>query len=505
MKSTLTKKNLILVGLEYFFGVLVVNFVTMLITNKESSVLSVMIIDSPENNQFINFLYNHSFFANALTILSFVIPTLTFLTYILFANESNMHKRFINLPIFASFMGASGWFIQIFKQVFLYLVFYFQTGSLIWYFLISQIIVLGLNCIFSFTLCFMDLNIQHRKYFLKKYFPDGHLTQYKGAKNISVSGLIFIFFMSAAFIPILYVFSAYLSEITKNNGTFSFDFILLFTVFCTVSIGVTISFSFFISAPLRAIKTATEKIKAGELGYKINGVSNDTFGDLGDTLNDMSVSLKEKSEKVDLMQNSIIEGMATMVESRDNSTGGHILRTSACVRVFAAKLKNHPDYQNYSEEFFNYVIKAAPMHDLGKIAVDDAVLRKPGRFTDEEYEKMKVHAKEGAKIVQSVLKNVDDEEFKTIAQNVAHYHHEKWNGAGYPEKLSGEQIPFEARIMALADVFDALVSKRCYKESMSYDKAFEIIKNDLGTHFDPKLGELFIDCRPELIDLYGRI
>lgn len=145
------------------------------------------------------------------------------------------------------------------------------------------------------------------------------------------------------------------------------------------------------------------------------------------------------------------------------------------------------------------------MHDLGKIAVDDAVLRKPGRFTDEEYEKMKVHAKEGAKIVQSVLKNVDDEEFKTIAQNVAHYHHEKWNGAGYPEKLSGEQIPFEARIMALADVFDALVSKRCYKESMSYDKAFEIIKNDLGTHFDPKLGELFIDCRPELIDLYGRI
>lgn len=505
MESTLTKKNLILVGLEYFLYVLVVNFITMLLTNIESSTLSAMIIDSPENNQFITFLTNHAIFANTLTVLSFVIPTLTFLTYILFANESNMHKRFINLPIFASFMGASGWLIQALKQVFLYLMFYFQTGSLIWSFLISQIIVLGLNCIFSFTLCFMDLNIQHRKYFLKKYFPDGHLTQYKGARHISVSGLIFIFFMSAAFIPILYVFSAYFSEITKNNGTFSFDFILLFTVFCTVSIGVTISFSFFISAPLKAIKTATEKIKAGELGYKINGVSNDTFGDLGDTLNDMSVSLKEKSEKVDLMQNSIIEGMATMVESRDNSTGGHILRTSACVRVFAAKLKQHPDYQNYSEEFFNYVIKAAPMHDLGKIAVDDAVLRKPGRFTDEEYEKMKVHAKEGAKIVQSVLKNVDDEEFKTIAQNVAHYHHEKWNGSGYPEKLSGDQIPIEARIMALADVFDALVSKRCYKESMSYDKAFEIIKNDLGTHFDPKLGGIFIDCRPELIDLYGRI
>lgn len=231
MQSTLTKKNLILVGLEYFFYVLVVNFITMLLTNVESSTLSAMIIDSPENNQFITFLTNHAIFSNTLTILSFVIPTLTFLTYILFANESNMHKRFINLPIFASFMGASGWLIQALKQVFLYLMFYFQTGSLIWYFLISQIIVLGLNCIFSFTLCFMDLNIQHRKHFLKKYFPDGHLTQYKGAKNISVSGLIFIFFMSAAFIPILYVFSVYFSEITKNNGTLSFDFILLFTVF----------------------------------------------------------------------------------------------------------------------------------------------------------------------------------------------------------------------------------------------------------------------------------
>ena len=143
------------------------------------------------------------------------------------------------------------------------------------------------------------------------------------------------------------------------------------------------------------------------------------------------------------------------------------------------------------------------MHDLGKIAVDDAVLRKPGKFTDEEYEKMKAHSKEGARIVEEVIKPVENEEFKKVAINIAHFHHEKWNGQGYPEKLSGNQIPFEARIMALADVFDALVSKRCYKDSFSYDKAFQIIEESLGSHFDPELGKIFIQCRPQLEELYN--
>ena len=130
------------------------------------------------------------------------------------------------------------------------------------------------------------------------------------------------------------------------------------------------------------------------------------------------------------------------------------------------------------------------MHNLGKIAVPDAILQKPGKFTDEEYEKMKMHSAEGARIVGEVLKEADDEAFKKLAINVAHYHHEKWNGQGYPEKLAGEEMPFEARVMALADVFDALVSKRCYKESFTYDKAFEIISESGGSHFDPELGKI---------------
>ncbi len=201
--------------------------------------------------------------------------------------------------------------------------------------------------------------------------------------------------------------------------------------------------------------------------------------------------VKAKTEHIQNLQDSFILGMATMVESRDNSTGGHIRRTRDVVEILMKEIMKDNIF-GVDEKFSDYVIKAAPMHDLGKISVDDAILRKPGRFTDEEYEKMKVHAAEGARVVREVLADFDDEQFKTIAENVAHYHHERWDGSGYPEGIKGENIPFEARIMAVADVYDALVSKRCYKESMSFLEAKGIIINGMGTHFDPRLEPYFM-------------
>lgn len=279
----------------------------------------------------------------------------------------------------------------------------------------------------------------------------------------------------------------------------------LFVFFLVFLIGLVISTSFYKSfeKPLALLKARIEKIKQGDFSSRIRILSNDDFGELGAIFNDMTRSIDYQTKKIQEIQNSVIEGMAVMVESRDNSTGGHIKRTSECVRIFVNKLKNTEQYKKYSDSFYQSVIRAAPMHDLGKIAVDDAVLRKPGKFTDEEYEKMKAHSKEGARIVEEVIKPVENEEFKKIAINIAHFHHEKWNGQGYPEKLSGNQIPFEARIMALADVFDALVSRRCYKDSFSYDKAFQIIEESLGSHFDPELGKIFIQCRPQLEELYN--
>ena len=212
----------------------------------------------------------------------------------------------------------------------------------------------------------------------------------------------------------------------------------------------------------------------------------------------------KKTKHIVLMHDNLIMSLAMMVESRDNSTGGHIKRTSEGVRILIdeilkeGKLKLTPD-------FCRCVIKAAPMHDLGKIAVDDAVLRKPGRFEPEEFEMMKKHAAEGARVIHEILLNTDDEEFKVIAENVAHYHHERYDGSGYPEGLKGEDIPIEARIMAIADVYDALVSKRVYKEAFDFEKADSIIMEGMGTQFDPDLKTAYEKARPRLEEYYGAL
>ena len=215
--------------------------------------------------------------------------------------------------------------------------------------------------------------------------------------------------------------------------------------------------------------------------------------------------VEAKLEHIQEMQDQIIIGISDIVESRDNNTGGHVKRTSEAVRIFMDELARESKEFHMTKKYCENVIKAAPMHDLGKIAVEDYILKKPGRFTEDEFQLMKVHAKVGAQIVEKALNGVEDEAFMEVAKNMAHYHHEKWDGKGYPEGLAGEKIPLEARIMALADVFDALVSKRCYKDKYSYDDAFRIIEESLGSHFDPDLGRLFLNCRKELEEYYDAV
>lgn len=212
----------------------------------------------------------------------------------------------------------------------------------------------------------------------------------------------------------------------------------------------------------------------------------------------------EKTSHIQEIQDKMVLGIADMVENRDANTGGHIKRTSEVVRILIAEMKKD-NMEGLDDEFCKYVIKAAPMHDLGKIAVDDAVLRKPGRFTPEEFEEMKKHAAKGAEIVHKVLADVEEPRFQIIAENVAHYHHERWDGSGYPEGIKGETIPLEARIMAIADVYDALVSKRCYKDSMSFEQAYSIIEDGMGTQFDERLNKYFIASREKLEAYYTEV
>ena len=240
-------------------------------------------------------------------------------------------------------------------------------------------------------------------------------------------------------------------------------------------------------------------------GYQIllnDDTSNQKYIELLDSYNDeLEAEVDAKTKHILEMHNNLILSMATMVESRDNSTGGHIRRTSDVVKMLMNEIMQENIF-GLSDEFCKDIIKAAPMHDLGKISVRDDILRKKGRFEPDEYEEMKKHAAEGARIVHEILKDTDDESFKILAENVAHYHHERMDGSGYPEGLVGEEIPLEARIMAVADVYDALVSKRVYKEKFSFEKADSIMMESMGKHFDERLKPYYIKARPKLEAYY---
>ena len=200
--------------------------------------------------------------------------------------------------------------------------------------------------------------------------------------------------------------------------------------------------------------------------------------------------------------NEMVDGFATMVESRDNSTGGHVKRTRAYVNLMLDKMKRDKHYKKVlSEDYIVNVSNAAPLHDIGKISTPDSILQKPGKLTAEEFNIMKEHAATGGDIILHTFIDINNVEFREIAYQVARFHHEKYNGKGYPEGLKGEEIPLHARIMAIADVFDAVSQKRCYMDAMSIEESFAIIENGSGNDFDPGLVKIFLDAREEVMHL----
>lgn len=215
--------------------------------------------------------------------------------------------------------------------------------------------------------------------------------------------------------------------------------------------------------------------------------------------------LVNNNKRVIRLQNGIIVGMANLIESRDANTGEHVKKTSVYVKMIAEAARERGIYADeLTDEYIERLTKAAPLHDVGKVVIPDRILLKPGKLTDEEYEIMKNHSKYGGEIVKTIFEDVEDKEFIEMAGKIAMYHHEKWDGTGYVRGLKGYEIPLAARIMALADVFDALVSKRCYKEPFSMDEAFKIIEESAGTHFDPKLAGVFLDIRNEIENYLGK-
>lgn len=271
-------------------------------------------------------------------------------------------------------------------------------------------------------------------------------------------------------------------ELAKNRMNSYIRFSRLSTTVCIIMISVTMLIC------LVYCVTITSHLDR----YKVN---------LEQEIEQKNLSITQHNEKMMLLQDNIITGMANLIESRDGDTGEHIKRTSFYVNLLACALREQGLYTDIlTDNYIELLTKAAPMHDIGKIVVPDSILQKPGRLTPEEFEAIKQHSAEGGRIVREVLGSIEEKDYVEIAADMAAHHHEKWDGSGYTAGLSEEGIPLSARIMAVADVFDALVSKRCYKSAMPLEEAFAELKRSAGTHFDPQLIAVFLGLRNEITE-----
>lgn len=224
---------------------------------------------------------------------------------------------------------------------------------------------------------------------------------------------------------------------------------------------------------------------------------------ISDFLRDKNEFLEKEIEKrtkdVVAIQNVTIFAMASLAETRDNETGNHIKRTSNYVKMLAKKLQNHPKFKAYlTDEMIDTLYKSAPLHDIGKIGIPDHILLKPGKLTPEEFEIMKTHTTLGKEAIEHAEKELGYEvDFLKTAKEIAYSHQEKYDGSGYPLGLKGDEIPISARLMSIADVYDALRSKRIYKNSLNLEMTLKIMKEGRGSHFDPDMLDAFLEIYDE--------
>ncbi|HMR03335.1 MAG TPA: two-component system response regulator, partial [Candidatus Competibacter phosphatis] len=213
-----------------------------------------------------------------------------------------------------------------------------------------------------------------------------------------------------------------------------------------------------------------------------------------------------RSREVMAIQEVTIMAMASLAETRDNATGNHIRRTQHYVRVLAQHLRHHPRFAAaLNDETIELLFKSAPLHDIGKVGIPDRILLKPGRLTPDEFEIMKTHAALGRDAIAAAERYLDTpDSFLRFAREIAYSHQEKWDGSGYPEGLWGEQIPLSARLMAVADVYDALISRRIYKPALPHEQAVTMIREGRDQHFDPDIVDAFLECAEQFRTIAAR-
>jgi response regulator RpfG family c-di-GMP phosphodiesterase len=234
-----------------------------------------------------------------------------------------------------------------------------------------------------------------------------------------------------------------------------------------------------------------------------NGILQKSEQRLEDQVSQRTAELLHRAQEINAIKDTTILALTSLAETRDNETGNHIRRTQGYMRALALQLRKHPRFADFlSDDTIELLYKLAPLHDIGKVGIPDHILLKPGKLTVEEFEIMKTHAALGGHAIAQAEDRLEfPSVFLRIARQIVMGHHEQWNGSGYPHGLRGDDIPIPARLMAVADVYDALTCKRVYKPAMSHETATAIIMEGRGKHFDPDIADAFFAIQPEFIGI----
>ncbi|MGC9494435.1 HD-GYP domain-containing protein, partial [Vibrio genomosp. F10] len=244
------------------------------------------------------------------------------------------------------------------------------------------------------------------------------------------------------------------------------------------------------------------EVTQGNINTRLPVFEHNELGSMAYLTNQMLDSLQSSQDEVKVTRDVAIMSLSALAESRDNETGAHIMRTQEYVKALATELSHDKRYEQLlSPDYIELLYKSAPLHDVGKVGVPDNVLLKPGKLTEQEFEIMKQHPEIGAQALSMAEEQLGTTSFLILAKEISLTHHEKWNGSGYPNQLKGEDIPLSGRLMALADVYDALISKRVYKPAFSHEEARSIIIEGKGLHFDPSVVDAFIAIEEQFIQI----
>jgi putative two-component system response regulator len=234
-----------------------------------------------------------------------------------------------------------------------------------------------------------------------------------------------------------------------------------------------------------------------------NIILRDNESKLEQKVHERTAELLHRTQENELIKDTTIVALSSLAETRDNETGNHIRRTQNYIQALARRLKEHPRFNHFlTDENITLLYKIAPLHDVGKVGIPDSILHKPGKLTEEEFEIMKTHAALGGNAFASAVAGLDiSSTFLDVACQIAMSHHEKWDGSGYPSGLRGDDIPIAARLMALADVYDAMSCKRVYKSAISHEDVTLVILDGRGKHFDPDVVDAYLEIQPQFVEI----